>query len=60
MNNLNARSIDHINMKVKNLEKSIEFYKNLFGFEIKQEDNPNKIDAPSKNYWKSINQALSL
>ena len=48
MNNLNARSIDHINMKVKNLEKSIEFYKNLFGFEIKQEENPNKIDAPSK------------
>ena len=48
MNNLKAKSIDHINMKVKNLEKSIEFYKNLFGFEIKQEDNPNKIDVPSK------------
>lgn len=48
MNNLKATSIDHVNMKVKNLEKSIEFYKNLFGFEIKQEENPNKTDVPSK------------
>jgi len=48
MNNLTATSIDHVNMKVKDLEKSVEFYKNLFGFEIKQEENPNKIDAPSK------------
>jgi predicted enzyme related to lactoylglutathione lyase len=35
-------------MKVKNLEQSVKFYKNLFGFEIKQEENPNKLDAPSK------------
>jgi len=48
MKNLNAMSIDHVNMKVKNLEKSVEFYKNLFGFEIKQEENVNKLDAPSK------------
>ena len=48
MAELNATSIDHVNMKVKNLEKSVEFYKNLFGFEIKQEENPNKIDVPSK------------
>ena len=48
MNNLNAKSIDHVNMKVKNLIQSVEFYKNLFGFEIKQEENPNKLDAPSK------------
>jgi len=48
MNNLKATSIDHVNMKVKNLDQSIEFYKNLFGFEIKQEENPNKVDAPSK------------
>ncbi len=45
---LKAKSIDHVNMKVKNLEQSVEFYKNLFGFEIKQEANPNKLDAPSK------------
>ena len=48
MNNLKATSIDHVNMKVKNLEQSVEFYKNLFGFEIKQEENPNKTDVPSK------------
>ena len=45
---LKARMIDHINMKVKNLDESVEFYKNLFGFVIKQEENQNKIDAPSK------------
>jgi len=48
MTKLNATSIDHVNMKVKSLEKSLEFYKNLFGFEIKQDENPNKIDVPSK------------
>ncbi|MDH3766626.1 MAG: VOC family protein [Nitrosopumilus sp.] len=48
MNNLKAKSIDHVNMKVKNLIQSVDFYKNLFGFEIKQEENPNKIDVPSK------------
>lgn len=48
MNNLEATSIDHVNMKVKDLKQSVKFYKNLFGFEIKQEENPNKIDAPSK------------
>ena len=45
---LKARMIDHINMKVKNLDESVKFYKNLFGFVIKQEENQNKIDAPSK------------
>jgi len=45
---LKARMIDHVNMKVKNLDESVEFYKNLFGFVIKQEENQNKIDAPSK------------
>ena len=45
---LKAKMIDHVNMKVKNLDESVEFYKNLFGFVIKQEENENKIDAPSK------------
>ena len=45
---IHATSIDHINMKVKNLEESVKFYSNLFSFEIKQEENPNKSDAPSK------------
>ncbi len=48
MSNLKATSIDHVNMKVKDLEQSVKFYKNLFGFEIKQEENANKLDAPSK------------
>jgi lactoylglutathione lyase len=45
---LKARSIDHVNMKVKDLDESVKFYKNLFGFVIKQEENENKIDVPSK------------
>ncbi len=47
MNSLKTTSIDHVNMKVKNLEQSVKFYKNLFGFEIKQEENANKLDVPS-------------
>ena len=35
-------------MKVKNLADSIAFYLGLFGFEVKQDENPNKADAPSK------------
>jgi catechol 2,3-dioxygenase-like lactoylglutathione lyase family enzyme len=48
MTNLDATSIDHVNMKVKNLVDSVKFYCNLFGFEMKQEENPNKTDLPSK------------
>ena len=47
---LKATSMDHVNMNVKNLEQSVKFYKDLFGFEVRKEDNsPNKLDAPSKN-----------
>lgn len=46
---LKVTSMDHVNMNVKDLEQSVNFYKNLFGFEIRKEDNsPNKLDAPSK------------
>ena len=46
---LRATSMDHVNMNVKDLEQTVEFYRNLFGFEIRKEDNsPNKLDAPSK------------
>ena len=49
VNALNATSMDHVNMRVKNLEESVSFYQNLFGFEIRKDDNsPNKMDAPSK------------
>ncbi len=41
--------MDHVNMNVKNLAQSVEFYKKLFGFEIRKDDNsPNKLDVPSK------------
>jgi catechol 2,3-dioxygenase-like lactoylglutathione lyase family enzyme len=33
---LNIKGIDHINMNVKNLAKSIEFYEKMFGFEVKE------------------------
>ena len=45
---LKASAIDHVNMKVKDLEKSRKFYKDLFGFETRQEENPNKLNIPSK------------
>ncbi len=48
MNNfLQDTSMDHVNMNVKDLEKAVEFHKNLFGFEIRKDDNSsNKLDAP--------------
>jgi len=46
---LKATSMDHVNMNVRDLAKTVEFYKNMFGFEIKKDKNlPNKMDAPSK------------
>ena len=39
---LKATSMDHVNMTVKNLEESVKFYKNLFGFEIKKEQPEDK------------------
>ncbi|MDH3203653.1 MAG: VOC family protein [Nitrosopumilus sp.] len=48
MTALHATSIDHVNMRVKNLDQSVQFYHNLFDFEIKQEENPNNTDVPSK------------
>ena len=34
---LKALSMDHANMFVKDLDESIDFYQNLFGFEVKKE-----------------------
>ena len=45
---LTATSIDHVNMKVKDLAESVSFYSGLFGFEVKQEENSNKAGVPSK------------
>ena len=47
MDKLDAVSIDHVNMKVRNLKDSLKFYNDLFGFEVKKEDNSNKSDVPS-------------
>ena len=37
MNFLNALSIDHANMNVRNLQESVDFYTNLFGFELRKD-----------------------
>jgi len=34
---IGIKGIDHINMRVKNLNASIEFYAKLFGFEMKED-----------------------
>ncbi len=34
---LKALSMDHANMYVKDLGESVDFYQNLFGFEVKKE-----------------------
>jgi len=39
---LKAASMDHVNMTVKNLEESVDFYKKLFGFEVKKEQPEDK------------------
>ncbi len=36
-NRLKANFIDHINMNVKNLEESVTFYSELFGFEVRKD-----------------------
>lgn len=49
---LKASSIDHINMEVKDLEQSVKFYKNLFGFEIKKEQPEEKSKIIGNEYIK--------
>lgn len=44
---IRVNAIDHINMSVNNLEKSILFYEKLFGFEI-IEDSRNGSISPNK------------
>ena len=39
------KGIDHINMRVKNLKKSVEFYRKNFGFEVK-EDHAGEAEEP--------------
>ena len=37
MSTLQANSIDHINMRVKDLNESVSFYSHLFGFEERKD-----------------------
>ena len=37
MEYLKVSGIDHVNMFVKDLQESVDFYSNLFGFELKKE-----------------------
>jgi lactoylglutathione lyase len=46
---LKATIIDHINMTVKNLDASVEFYNKLFGFEIKKEQPQDKSKIIGNN-----------
>jgi catechol 2,3-dioxygenase-like lactoylglutathione lyase family enzyme len=45
MGHLETSGIDHVNMNIKNLEESVDFYTNLFGLELKkdQSDQNSKI-----------------
>lgn len=42
---LTVTRIDHVNMRVKNLAESITFYKNVFGFEMKEDHTMDGEDA---------------
>jgi lactoylglutathione lyase len=35
---LNFKGFDHININVNNLDKMVQFYQNVFGFEVKEEE----------------------
>ena len=34
---IRTSSMDHVNMSVKNLDQSVEFYSKVFGFEVKKD-----------------------
>lgn len=36
-NTIRAASMDHVNMSVKNLQESVDFYRKVFGFELKKD-----------------------
>ena len=47
---LKVNGIDHLNMDVKNLDETVEFYKNLFGFKVikEQPEQDSKIIGNAK------------
>ena len=52
-NTLRASAIDHINLTVKDLEESVAFFRDLFGFEVKE-------DQPGYNSKIIGNSAIKL
>ena len=50
---LNFKGIDHINMNVENLKSSIKFYKEIFGFEVKESG----VSAKSGNDYAIIGKS---
>lgn len=57
---LNFNGIDHINMNVKNLSESIQFYKKFFGFEVKEQGMSGMSDSPYAIIGKSNQGMLCL
>ena len=57
---LNFNGIDHINMNVKNLKESIEFYRKIFQFEIKEEGHSAMSGSPFAIIGKSNKGMLAL
>ena len=50
---LKVTGIDHLNMEVKNLEETVKFYNDLFGFEVRE-------DQPAENSKIIGNDAVKL
>ena len=40
---INAKGVDHVSVLVSDLERSVEFYRALFGLRVLSEDKPHKI-----------------
>jgi lactoylglutathione lyase len=52
---LSVSRLDHINMRVKNLSESIDFYERVFGFEMKEDHTQDGDDA-----WAIVGQANTV
>ena len=57
---LNFNGIDHINMNVSNLKNSLNFYKEVFGFKIKEKGGSTKSERPYAIIGKSNKEMLAL
>lgn len=58
---LNIKSVDHINLNVKNLEESVQWYNTVFGLVVKEEGvsnsgNPYKIIGKPNSIYLALYQ----